>query len=252
MKIVHEGRASSRSATYRFACLSTALFGLVLQGCASRPVPLAETGEKAYALIPAQGQDPNGHLEYQIGALDVLTISVFQEKDLSLEEVPVDASGNIIFPLIGQIEVAGKSSAEVSKMIASRLGERFLVNPQVSVLIKTSVSQKVTVDGEVKEPGVYPMQGNTSLIQAVAMAKGSSSIADLQQVVVFRTIGNTRYAAMFDLAAIQTGRASDPQIRGDDIVIVGLSSKRAFMRDLLALAPTIATGFVAISQIARN
>lgn len=252
MKIGHSGRASFRSASYRFACLSAVMLGLVLQGCVSRPVPLAETGERAYALMPPQGQDPNARVDYQIGALDVLTISVFQEKDLSLEEVPVDASGNIIFPLIGQIQVAGKSSAEVSKMIADRLGERFLVNPQVSVLIKTSVSQKVTVDGEVKEAGVYPLQGNTSLIQAVALAKGSTSIADLQQVVVFRTIGNTRYAAMFDLAAIQSGRAPDPQIRGDDIVIVGLSSKRAFMRDLLALAPTIATGFVAVSQIARN
>ncbi len=223
-----------------------------LSACASSPPPLAETGAKAYQLMPPAGQDPNARVDYLIGPLDVLTITVFQEKDLSLAEVPVDASGNIIFPLIGQIKVAGRSSAEVSQLIASRLGSRFLVNPQVSVLIKTSVSQKVTVDGEVKESGVYPLLGQTSLLQAVAMAKGASDVADLEQVVVFRTIGNTRYAAMFDLAAIQSGRADDPQIRADDIVVVGRSSNRVFIKNLLAIAPTLTTAFVAIQQIATR
>ena len=154
--------------------------------------------------------------------------------------------------MIGQIQVAGKSSAEVSRLIASRLGERFLVNPQVSVLIKTSVSQKVTVDGDVTESGVYPLQGQTSLLQAVAMAKGLSDTAKPEQVVVFRTIGATRYAAMFNLADIQSGRAADPQIRADDIVVVGRSSKKVLIRNLLAIAPTLTTAFVAIQQIARN
>lgn len=231
----------------------TALMVLcLLQGCASGPAPLAETGDAAYRLMPPAGQDPNARVDYLIGPLDVLTISVFQEKDLSLEEVPVDASGSIIFPLIGQIQVAGKSSAEVSRLIASKLGERFLVNPQVSVLIKTSVSQKVTVDGEVKEAGVYALQGQTSLLQAVAMAKGASDVAKLEQVVVFRTIGNTRYAAQFNVDDIQLGRAPDPQIRADDIVIVGRSSKRVFIRNLLAAAPALTTAFVAIQQIANN
>lgn len=225
---------------------------VALQACASGPPPLAETGQAAYRLMPPAGQDPNARADYQIGPLDVLTITVFQEKDLSLEEVPVDAGGNIIFPLIGQIHVAGMSSADVSRLIAARLKERFLVNPQVSVLIKTSVSQKVTVDGEVKEAGVYPLQGQTSLMQAVAMAKGASDIAKMEQVVVFRTIGNTRYAAQFNLEDIQNGRAADPLIRADDIVVVGRSSKRAFVRTLLAIAPTLTTAFVAIQQIATR
>ncbi len=249
MSNVRAPRARQTAHAYGVAALAM-LLGL--QGCASGPAPLAETGTAAYRLIPPVGQDPNASADYLIGPLDVLTITVFQEKDLSLEEVPVDASGNIIFPLIGQIQVAGKSSAEVSRLIGSRLGERFLVNPQVSVLIKTSVSQKVTVDGEVKESGVYALQGQTSLLQAVAMAKGASDVAMLEQVVVFRTIGNTRYAAMFDLDAIQNGRAADPQIRADDIVVVGRSSKKVFIRNLLAAAPALTTAFVAIQQIVRN
>lgn len=252
MKFFLLGISRALEASRRLLLLCLAGIGLtLLAACGSTPPPVAETGPAAYKLIPPVGQDPNARVDYLIGPLDVLTITVFQEKELSLEEVPVDASGNIIFPLIGQIEVAGRSSADVSQLIASRLGERFLINPQVSVLIKTSVSQKVTVDGEVKEPGVYPLQGQTSLIQAVAMAKGASNVAALDQVVVFRTIGKTRYAAAFDLAAIQSGRADDPQLRGDDIVIVGRSARKAFMRDLLALAPTLTTGFVAIQQLSQ-
>lgn len=233
----------------RMASLALAS-ALALQGCSSE-LPKAAVGVEAYKLMPA-AQDPNKRLDYLIGPLDVLSITVFQEKDLSFEEIPVDASGNIIFPLIGQIQVSGKSSAEVSRLIAARLGERFLVNPQVTVLIKTSVSQKVTVDGAVSEAGVYQLQGPTSLVQAVAMAKGTTDIAKLEQVVVFRTIGDTRYAAMFNLDDIQSGRADDPQIRANDIVIVGRSSKKQFFRNLLAIAPSLTTAFVAISQIARN
>lgn len=219
----------------------------MLAGCAGRP-PLAETGEKAYALMPAAGKDPNAQLDYLIGPLDVLKISVFQEKDLTIEEVPVDASGNIIYPLIGQIHVADHSSADISKTIADRLGARFLVNPQVSVLIKTSSAQKVTVDGEVREAGVYQLQGATTLMQAVAMAKGASANAKLDEVLIFRTIGNTRYAARFDLGDIQSGYAADPQIRANDIVVVGLSRGKALFGSILAIAPTLTTAFLAIQQ----
>lgn len=226
------------------------LAALALPGCATTP-PNAEVGEKAYLLIPPPGAATDSRLEYKIGPLDVLSIRVFQEKDLSLEEVPVDASGNIIFPLIGQIQVAGRTSADVSSAIAAKLGERFLVNPQVSVLIKSSVSQKVTVDGEVKEPGVYALQGDTTLIQAIAMAKGTSNIAKLDEVIVFRQIDRTRFAARFNIEDIRKGRAADPRILGDDTVVVGLSRGKSFFRDLLTVAPALTSGFVAIQQATR-
>lgn len=225
--------------------------GLMTAGCASRP-PLAASGAKAYELIPADGDINRSRLEYEIGPLDVLSITVFQEKDLTLEEVPVDASGDILFPLIGRVHVAGRTSAKVSAEIASRLEERFLVNPQVSVLIKTAVSQKVTVDGQVKQAGVYPLQGETTLLQAIALAQGASETARLDQVIVFRQKGATRYAARFDLGDIQDGYAADPRILGGDTVIVGQSRSKVLMRTILAIAPTLSTAFVAVSQISRN
>lgn len=223
----------------------------VITGCANRE-PLAVSGTEAYAVMPANGDLSRGRLEFQIGPLDVLSINVFQEKDLTLDEVPVDASGDIIYPLIGRLHVAGRTSAQVSSEIASRLGERFLVNPQVSVLIKTAVSQKVTVDGQVNQAGVYPLQGETTLIQAVALAQGASDTAKLAQVIVFRQIGNERYAAKFNLADIRDGYAPDPRILGGDTVIVGQSRSKVLLRSVLAIAPTLTTAFVAVSQLSRN
>lgn len=234
----------------RVAFTSVFAAASVVSGCATRQ-PLAASGEKAYALMPSNGNLARSRLEYQIGPLDVLSVNVFQEKDLTLADVPVDAGGDIIYPLIGKLHVAGRTSAQVSSEIAARLGQRFLVNPQVSVLIKTAVSQKVTVDGQVKQAGVFPLQGETTLLQAVALAQGLSETAKLEQVVVFRQIGDQNLAAKFDLAAIRDGYAADPRIVGGDIVIVGQSRSKTLLRTVLAIAPTLTTAFVAIQQISR-
>lgn len=228
-----------------------ALLALALQGCTSTP-PLAASGAQAYELMPPAPIGNNApRADYQIGPLDTLSISVFQEESLSREDVPVDASGNIIYPLIGQLRVNGLTAQQVGDTIASRLDARFLVNPQVSVLVRTSVSQKVTVDGEVEQPGVYPLQGLTSLVQSIAMAKGVTDTAKLDEVLVFRTIGTTRYAARFNLQDIRQGRALDPEIRADDIVVVGYSRAKSIFRDVLTAAPALSAGFVAITQIAQ-
>src|SRR3546814_12865246 len=97
------------------------------------PLSRSPGEDQAYEIIPAPSNQ-TAPSEYRIGPLDVLKITVFQEPDLSLEEVPVDASGNILFPLIGQVSVSGKTSTELSNAIAQRLGERYLVDPQVSTI----------------------------------------------------------------------------------------------------------------------
>ncbi len=226
------------------------LLGLALVAACATVEPRATGGADAYRLMPPISRDRPA-VDYAIGPLDVLSISVFREKDLSFEEVPVDASGNILFPLVGQLKVAGRTSAQVSQLIAERLGARYLVDPQVTVFVKSSVSQKVTVDGEVKEPGVYKLQGPTTLIQAVAMAKGTTEIARLDEALVFRTIEGTPHVARFDLMAIRKGMAADPEILASDTVVIGYSRGRAVFRDFIGVAPAIASGFVALAQIAQ-
>jgi polysaccharide export outer membrane protein len=194
--------------------------------------------------VSAQSQP----VDYRIGPLDVLTIKVFQEPDLEMKEAPVDAGGNIQMALVGRVHADGLTSTELANTIAGRLSERYLVDPQVSVIVMRSVSQRVTVDGQVKKPGAYEMEGRTSLIQAVAMAEGTTEIADTDEVYIFRTIDDKQYGAKFDLKAIRKGEQPDPEIFGKDIVVVGTSSLKGIYQDFLKVAPFLGTIFIATQQ----
>jgi polysaccharide export outer membrane protein len=178
--------------------------------------------------------------EYRIGVGDKLSIRVFQVADLSFEELVVDTSGNINLPLIGAVRGAGHTAGEMSTDIASRLAARYLRDPQVTVTIMEAASQKITVDGAVTKPGVYEMRGSTSLLQAVAMAEGPSRVADLTKVAVFRTIDGRRSVALFDLSAIRQGRASDPQVLGDDVIVVDISRLSSGLREAVGALPALA------------
>lgn len=177
--------------------------------------------------------------EYRIGVGDKLAVRVFQVEDLSFEELVVDTSGNINMPLIGGVRGAGRTAGEMSTDIAARLADRFLREPQVTVTVKEAASQKITVDGAVTKPGVYEMRGSTSLLQAIAMAEGPTRVADLTKVAVFRNIDERRSVALFDLSAIRQGRASDPQVLGDDVIVVDTSRLSSALREVVGALPAL-------------
>ncbi|WP_420472437.1 polysaccharide biosynthesis/export family protein [Brevundimonas sp. FT23042] len=195
------------------------------------------TAAQPVGLLPVQVGQPQG--DYRIGVGDKLNIDVFQVEDLSFEEIVVDSAGNVQFPLIGGVQAAGLTPAQMSSEIASLLSGRYLRNPQVTVTVVEAASQKITVDGAVVKPGVYVMRGSTSLLQAVAMAEGPSRVADLSKVAVFRTIDGQRSVAVFDLAAIRQGRLSDPEVLGDDIIVVDTSRLQATLRDIVSALPAL-------------
>ena len=176
--------------------------------------------------------------EYQIGAQDLLEISVFQVPDLN-QTVRVNTNGEISLPLVGVLRVGGMTVQEVEKQITDKLQAGFLQNPQVSVFVKEFTSQRVTVEGAVKEPGIFPITGHTTLLQAIAMAKGLDPLANLQGVVVFRTVGGKKMAARFDIKAIRAGAAADPEVFGDDIVSVDQSGSKTMFRRIIEALPLV-------------
>jgi polysaccharide export outer membrane protein len=180
---------------------------------------------------------PGPSTEYRIGVGDKLDVRVFQVADLSFNELVVDTSGNINLPLIGAVRSAGRTAGEMSTDIAARLAAQYLRDPQVTVTVKEAASQKITVDGAVTKPGVYEMRGSTSLLQAVAMAEGPTRVADLTKVAVFRSIDGRRSVAVFDLSAIRQGRASDPQVLGDDVIVVDTSRLSSALREVVGALP---------------
>lgn len=177
--------------------------------------------------------------EYRIGVGDKLSVRVFQVPDLSFDSLTVDTSGNIQMPLIGAVRAVDQTSGDLSAAIAERLSAQYLRNPQVTVTVTEAASQKITVDGAVTKPGVYTMRGSTSLLQAVAMAEGPTRVADLTKVAVFRTIDGQRSVALFDLQAIRQGRASDPNVLGDDVIVVDTSRMSAAMREVVGALPAL-------------
>lgn len=176
---------------------------------------------------------------YYIGPFDELTIDVFGIEEFSKKVVQVDASGRIAFPLVGVIEAGGKTPGEVSAMIEAGLRGKFIRNPQVTINLQKTVSQVVTVEGEVREPGLYPVIGRTSLLRAIASAKGTTEFSKLEEVVIFRTVQGTNYAALYNLKAIRSGAYPDPEVFANDVVMVGESRGRRMFRDLLAVAPLL-------------
>ena len=177
---------------------------------------------------------------YRVGPFDKLTIDVFGSAELSDKEVQVDASGRITFPLVGTVEVAGKTPGEVSIALQDLFRGRFIKDPQISVNLKEIVSQTVTIGGEVKKPGVYPIVGKMTLMTAIASAEGWTDISSRGAVAVFRTVGGKDYAALYNVKAIQKGTYPDPYIFASDVVMVGDSQGRKIWKDFLSATPLLA------------
>lgn len=181
-----------------------------------------------------------------IGPLDTIAIEVFGVSDLS-REVKVDASGRIAYPVIGDLDVTGHTSAEVAEIIRQKL-VRYVRNPQVIVNLRESISQVVTVDGSVKRPGLYPVTNQTTLLRAVASAEGTTEFARLDDVIVLRQVAGKQYAGLYSLAAIRRGAYADPFIYANDVVVVGDSPTRRLFRDLLSIGPLLIGPAIALIQ----
>ncbi len=149
-----------------------------------------------------------------------------------------------MFPLIGSVQAAGLSSSELSAVISQRLSANYLVDPQVAVVVQKSASQRITVEGAVTKPGVFEIEGQTTLLQAVALAQGPTRTANLDEVIVFRSKSDGVYGAQFSLQDIRKGRAANPEILGNDIVVIGNSFAKSMFRDLLQLSPILTTVFI--------
>ena len=208
--------------------------GMLAAACSTK-IDLPQ-GPEAYAAFPAGDAAAQ---ETKIGPLDTLNVTVFREPELSLDDLRVDATGNLLFPLIGDVRAEGKTARELSVEIAKRLGEKYLVDPQVTVVVSSSVSQRIAIEGNVTEPGVYEIAGSSSLIEVIARAKSPTRVAKLDQIVVFRTIDGQRYGAVFDLKKIRAGSAPDPRLLGGDVVVVGFDGVKGAYRDFLQAAPIL-------------
>ena len=229
---------------------------LLLSGCATTPVVGGDPGLTVLQTRELPTPDASDYLSstrpYLVGPLDRLVVDVFNVTGLTNREIQVDAAGKMSFPLVGVLDVAGRSPGEVETLIAERLRATYIKNPQVTVNLKEAVSQIVTVEGQVKKPGLYPVVGRMTLLQVMAVAEGPGDFANLENVIIYRTVGGERFAAVHDVDNIRQGAYPDPEIYPNDVVMVGNDASARLTRDLLTTFSLVSGPLViAIDRLAR-
>ena len=181
------------------------MVALQLAGCAHEqpPPPVAA----------AAADEP-----YRIGREDVLDISVWRDADLS-RTLPVRPDGFITLPMAGEIQAEGRTTVELEQDISRRL-EKYIQSPRVTVMVREVNSARVFVTGEVQKPGAFPLRGNVSVLQALAMAGGLTEFADRNGMVVIRGSNGPRIPVRYSDLVDRRGQGADFPLQAGDTVVV--------------------------------
>jgi polysaccharide export outer membrane protein len=142
--------------------------------------------------------------EYRIGREDVVEVSVWHDADLS-RTMPVRPDGKISLPLLGELQAQGKTAPELASEIQQKLTP-WVEKPKVSVIVREINAPRFSVIGEVVKPGIYPLRGRITVLQALAQAGGFNPFADQDGIVIVRERGSKieRYTVSYsDLVADQ-------------------------------------------------
>jgi protein involved in polysaccharide export with SLBB domain len=171
----------------------------------------------------ANAQDASN---YKIAANDFLEFKVFQEPDLDAQ-IRVAGDGSAIFPLIGSVNLAGKTVAQATAALRQHYLNGYLVNPQISLVIQTYAKRNFTVLGQVQRPGSYEIIGDqiVNLLEAIGMAGGYSRIADPGKITIRRReSGQEQVFRVNGKRADKAGLgAEDFTVKPGDVITVGES-----------------------------
>lgn len=155
-----------------------------------------------------------------LGPGDIFNLEIVGEKDLPTE-YQVASDGTVTVPYIHGVEVAGLEPQEVATLVRERLMERkILTDPSVVVTVKEYRSKRVTLLGQVQKPGSFPLAPGMTLLQAISLAGGMTSIAQASRVNLTRKTKNGTRTVVVNVEEIYEGRASDIPLQAGDSVYV--------------------------------
>lgn len=197
----------SKSRMLPFRHLPSALAFIIAAGCAGtppRPVKLPPPVEIS-----------------SLGPGDVFEVLVYDEPSMS-KPYKVAPNGTIDFPFVGTVEVEGKEAQDVAEILRVRLRDgRILKNPQVSVSVREVNSKKFAVFGQVQKPGQFPMTEGMTVVQAISLAGGFTSLADRDRVTLNRRIAKDKVVrVVFSVAAMTEGKINDVPLQAGDTIYV--------------------------------
>lgn len=228
------------------ALISLLLAGF-LAGCNNTlPDNVAQLGrESGHAIAISEVIDPYlaettpGDKGYKIGPSDVLDVTIYKAPELS-RSVQVSTDGTINLPLIGDVQVAGKTPTTVEREVAAKYGSGYLKSPHITVFVKEYNSSRVTIDGAVKQPGVYPTKGHDTLTAAITLAHGiDHDIASSDVALVHKDKEDRVTVVRYNLSEIHHGRAKDPIVHAGDIIIVEDSAAKSVFQSVRQVAPLL-------------
>jgi len=180
----------------------------------------AQQGQTPTTGVKASGEVTANSDTYVIGPEDVLSINVWREEALT-RQVPVRSDGKISLPLVDEIHAAGLTPLQLKEKLTLRLKE-FIDNPNVSVIVTQANSQKIYVSGEVRTPGVYPLRGETTLLQIIPMAGGFTEWADQKKVLIIRKEGGKDKRIVVNYKKIVSGEDMSYNLKlkpGDTVIV---------------------------------
>jgi protein involved in polysaccharide export with SLBB domain len=183
------------------------VFGLAAAGCA-RTTPHPET-------VPVVFESH----EDRLGVDDLFEVRVYGEPDLS-GQYRVATDGTIDFPMAGRIQVAGLLVGEVQHQIVTRLKAGYILEPQVTVMVKEFNSRKVSVLGQVQRPGTVPYFPKMTIVDAIAAAGGFTGVAAKNSVNLRREVTGKVETRTFPVADISEGRSPNVAILPGDVLVV--------------------------------
>lgn len=215
--------------------------------------PISAEGDKldqlSRASAPYISASTPGASGYKIGPLDVLEISVFKVPELT-QSVQVADNGLVNLPLVGDIQAAGKTPAALEAELRKKLEGTYIKNPSVRVFVKEYNSARVTLDGAVRNPGVWPLKGAPTLLAAISLAGGLDRDTASSEVIIFRANPDgTRSAARVDLTAIRNGTIVDPTVEAGDVIVVEDSSMKSAYNTFKMILPFTTLGSLAFMAI---
>lgn len=149
---------------------------------------------------------------YVIGADDVLAINVWKEPEVS-RSVPVRSDGKISLPLVGELTAGGQTPLQLEQEIAKRLAS-YISEPEVTVIVQDSKSQRINILGMVVRPGAYLLTGSTTVLDAIAMAGGFKDFAKQKAIYVLRqNADGTQKRIPFNYKEVIKGHDPDQNVR---------------------------------------
>ncbi len=166
---------------------------------------------------------PEAKSDYVLQASDLLKVQVFQEEDLT-REVRVSQEYTIVLPMIGSVDLKGKTLRQAEEMIRERYDRDYLVNPQVNVMVLDYAKRTVNVLGSVNTPGavLFPQEEALTLLDAISRAGGFNRLADRKHVKLSRTTpdGRTEAVEINTDDLIKSGNTKSFTLQRDDVIFV--------------------------------